>query len=154
MYEVNTSFDVYLICVWYRMRKRSIPQLRITINPYCWMVRVRRGYMPRLRVSISSYVGYLMWWFFWYMHMWSRVYEVNRIYVINIHVCILPIMWFQYRMFCFSGEGSWWPSSHFCENGVVTILFSTIFFFLLTSPLVTSISLCHDTFMASMMLRT
>ena len=25
------------------------------------------------------------------MHMWSRVYEVNRIYVINMHVCILPI---------------------------------------------------------------
>ena len=60
------------------MRKRSIPQLRITINPYCWMFRVRRGYMPRLRVSISSYVGYLM----------ARVYEVNRI----IYMCVYYLL--------------------------------------------------------------
>ena len=142
-----------MICVWYRMRKRSIPQLRITINPCCWMFRVRRGYMPRLRVSISSYVGYLMLRFFLiYAYVvtciciWSYMCDkYTYVYVSYNVISTSNVVLFGGRILVAVLTFLWeWRSHHPFFNN----------FFLLTSPLVTSISLRNDTFMATMMLRT
>ena len=69
--------------------------------------------------------------------MWSRVYVVDRIYVI-IYICVYKLLRdFKSNVFLF-GERILVASSHFCENRVVTIPFFNNFL-LLKSPLVTSI---------------
>ena len=142
-YEVNTSVAYYIHIHMLRMHMKSIP--RFLCKWYAFgVVCVRGQYLNcELRFTLifgwfvcveATCLGYVsqfhhmlaIWCYncFKYMHMWSRVYVFDRIYVINIHICILLIMWFLYRMLSFSGKGSWWPPSHFCENGVVTFLFS------------------------------
>ena len=129
-YEVNTSIFIYCICDRCRMSKRSIPQLCIM------MFRVHRGYMSRLRISITSLLAIWCYDFFNICICWSCVYLFDHIHVIIIHMCVLVITWFLYQMLSFSGKGCWWPSSHFCENGVVT-----------------SIPLRNETIIATMMLK-
>ena len=55
VYEVNTSSAMHLICNECHMRKRSIPQLRITFTLVFWMLRVHRGYVPQLH-HLLTYV--------------------------------------------------------------------------------------------------
>ena len=73
------------------MRKRSIPQLRITINPYSWMFRVRRGYMPRLRLDFII-CGLFDVTIFPNIRICGHIYTYLIVCVINIHnMCMLII---------------------------------------------------------------
>ena len=109
------------------MRKRSIPQLRITLNPYFWTSCVHRGYMPRLRISITSFVA-ICWNDLFNIRICRHLYTYLIVYMWSMNICVYLILSDWYQMLSLSGKGSWWPSSHFCENGVVTIPFSTIFY--------------------------
>ena len=128
-YEVNTSIFIYWICDRCRMCKRSIRRLRITFTLifgcFVCIEAMCLDYVSRLYPLLPM----LCYNFFKYTHMWSRVYVFDRIHMINIYICMLVMMYVILldRMWSFLGKGSWWLSSDFCENGVVTIPFQLIF---------------------------
>ena len=145
-YEVNTLVVYYVHIHMLHMRMRSIP--RFLCKWYAFgVICVRGQYLNcvlRLTLIFVCFVcveAICLDYVSWLHHCWLldvmifliyayvvTVYVFDRIHVINRHMCIYVITWFLYRMLSFSVKGSWWPSSHFCENGVVTILFSTTFF--------------------------
>ena len=119
------SFE--MICVGFSMRKRSIPQLRITLNLIfgcfvCVEVYASITYPEYIIVGYIKKTIHLVYaYVVTYIRLWSYICDIlTYVYILDyvIHIKCFP-NW---------GRGFWWPSSHFCENGVVTIPFINNFY--------------------------
>ena len=72
------------------MRKRSIPQLRITLIPYFWMSRVRRGICLDYISQLHHFWLYNITIFLIYAYVITCI-RIDRIYVIHKHMYIFNI---------------------------------------------------------------